>query len=79
MLTANRRGGAQSITAIKESRMLAWRSHIDGAVNLVKTRGREQLCRTRTGTLLFSAVRHHLVNPPFPGLILSDVVSANAF
>ena len=58
----------ESITAIKESRMLAWRSHIDGAVNIVKTRGREQMCQTRMGTLLFVAVRHHLVrfNPFSP-------------
>ncbi len=41
--------------------MLAWRSHIDGAVNIVKTRGREAMCRTRMGSLLFNAVRHHLV------------------
>lgn len=41
--------------------MLAWRSHIDGAVNIVRTRGREQMCRTKTGMLLFTAVRHHLV------------------
>ncbi|GAB1313646.1 White-opaque regulator 1 [Madurella fahalii] len=52
----------ESITAIGESRMLAWRSHIDGAIDLVKTRGREQLCRTKTGYLLFTAVRHHLVS-----------------
>jgi hypothetical protein len=42
--------------------MLAWRSHIDGAVHIIKTRGREEMCRTRMGTLLFTAVRHHLVS-----------------
>ncbi|KAK3298053.1 uncharacterized protein B0H64DRAFT_136845 [Chaetomium fimeti] len=52
----------ESITAIKESRMLAWRTHIDGAVHIVQTRGREDMCRTRLGTLLFTAVRHHLVS-----------------
>jgi hypothetical protein len=41
--------------------MLAWRSHIDGAVRIVQTRGREEMCRTRLGTLLFTAVRHHVV------------------
>jgi hypothetical protein len=52
----------KSITAIKESRMLAWRSHIDGAVNIVKARSRDEMCKTRMGTLLFSAVRHHLAS-----------------
>lgn len=52
----------ETITAIKESRMLAWRSHIDGAVNIVQTRGRE-MCRTKTGALLFGAVRHQIVSP----------------
>ena len=52
---------SKTITAIKDSRMLAWRSHIDGAVNIVKTRGREAMCRTRMGSLLFNAVRHNLV------------------
>ncbi|KAG7285598.1 hypothetical protein NEMBOFW57_010227 [Staphylotrichum longicolle] len=46
----------ESITAIKESRMLAWRSHIDGAVHIIKTRGRDEMCRTRLGSLLFTAV-----------------------
>jgi hypothetical protein len=41
--------------------MLAWRTHIDGAVHIVKTRGREAMFRTRMGTLLFTAVRHNLV------------------
>ncbi|KAK3898523.1 white-opaque regulator 1 [Staphylotrichum tortipilum] len=52
----------ENITAIKETRMLAWRSHIDGAVHIIKTRGREEMCRTRMGTLLFTAVKHHLVS-----------------
>ncbi|KAK4195245.1 putative transcriptional regulatory protein [Triangularia verruculosa] len=52
----------ESITANKESRMLAWRSHIDGAVNIIKLRGRDDICRTKTGALLFAAVRHQLVS-----------------
>jgi hypothetical protein len=48
--------------------MLAWRSHIDGAVHIVKTRGREDLCRTRMGTLLFTAVRQHVVSAACPSL-----------
>lgn len=52
----------ESITANRESRMLAWRSHIDGAVNIIKSRGRDDICRTKTGALLFSAVRHQLVS-----------------
>lgn len=52
----------ESITAIKEPRMLAWRSHIDGAVQIVKARGRANMCSTKTGTLLFNAVRHQLIS-----------------
>ncbi|KAK4180709.1 putative transcriptional regulatory protein [Triangularia setosa] len=52
----------ESITANKESRMLAWRSHIDGAVNIIKSRGRDDICRTKTGALLFAAVRHQLIS-----------------
>ncbi|KAK3490143.1 uncharacterized protein B0T23DRAFT_318108 [Neurospora hispaniola] len=51
----------ESITAIKESRMLAWRSHVDGAIQIVKLRGREQMRSTKTGTLLFQAVRHQVL------------------
>lgn len=46
--------------------MLAWRSHIDGAVNIIKARGREKMCQTGLGTLLFIAVRYHLVRQPLP-------------
>ncbi|KAK0670874.1 putative transcriptional regulatory protein [Cercophora samala] len=52
----------ESITANKESRMLAWRSHIDGAVNIIRSRGRDEICQTKTGALLFAAVRHQLVS-----------------
>ena len=41
--------------------MLAWRSHVDGAIQIVKLRGREQMRSTKTGTLLFQAVRHQVV------------------
>ncbi|KAA8628587.1 hypothetical protein SMACR_08912 [Sordaria macrospora] len=51
----------ESITAIKDSRMLAWRSHVDGAIQIVKLRGREQMRSTKTGTLLFQAVRHQVI------------------
>ncbi|KAL2265136.1 hypothetical protein VTJ83DRAFT_6236 [Remersonia thermophila] len=52
----------ENITARKESGMLAWRTHIDGAVNIVKTRGRDELCQTPTGKVLFNSVRHHLIS-----------------
>lgn len=55
----------ETITAYKESMALAWRSHIDGAVHIVLNRGRAEMCRTRIGSLLFTAVRQHLVNLPF--------------
>ncbi|KAL1839715.1 hypothetical protein VTJ49DRAFT_1220 [Mycothermus thermophilus] len=52
----------ENITAHRESRMLAWRTHIDGAVNIVKTRGRDEMCQTRVGKVLFNAVRHYLIS-----------------
>jgi hypothetical protein len=51
----------ENITA-KQLGMLAWGSHIEGAIQLVKQRGRKQL-RTRTGLLLFIAVRTQMVGP----------------
>ncbi|KAK0723254.1 hypothetical protein B0T26DRAFT_256947 [Lasiosphaeria miniovina] len=52
----------ENITAIKSPQMLAWRSHIDGAVVIVKTRGRAQMCSSKTGAHLFKAVRHYLIS-----------------
>lgn len=49
----------ENITA-KQLGMLAWGSHIEGAIQLVKSRGRKQL-RTRLGLLLFIAVRTQMV------------------
>ncbi|KAK1761504.1 hypothetical protein QBC47DRAFT_289621 [Echria macrotheca] len=52
----------EGITAIKSTRMLAWRSHIDGAVDIVKARGREQMCSTKIGAHLFHSVRQQLIS-----------------
>lgn len=49
----------ENLTA-KQLGMSAWGSHIEGAIQLVKQRGRKQL-RTRTGLLLFIAVRTQMV------------------
>lgn len=51
----------ENLTA-KQLGMSAWGSHIEGAIQLVKQRGRKQL-RTRTGLLLFIAVRTQMVGP----------------
>jgi hypothetical protein len=45
----------------KQLGMSAWGSHTEGAIQLVKQRGRKQL-RTRTGLLLFIAVRTQMVS-----------------
>ncbi|TPX09621.1 uncharacterized protein E0L32_009222 [Thyridium curvatum] len=50
---------SKSITA-KQMGLFAWGSHTEGAVQLVKSRGREQL-RTKTGLLLFIAVRTQMI------------------
>ena len=52
----------QNITA-KQIETRAWRSHIEGAIQLVKIRGKKQL-RTRIGLLLFIAVRTQMVRLP---------------
>ncbi|CAK7231480.1 hypothetical protein SEUCBS140593_007936 [Sporothrix eucalyptigena] len=49
----------ESITARKE--MFAWRSHIEGAVQIVNNRGPRKI-RTRTEKLLFNSVRLQLIN-----------------
>ena len=49
----------KNITA-KKIETRAWRSHIEGAIQLVKIRGKKQL-RTRIGLLLFIAVRTQMV------------------
>ena len=64
----------ENITA-KQLGMLAWGSHIEGAIQLVKSRGRKQL-RTKMGLSLFIAVRTQLVgsfyNPAFPEAISGE-------
>ncbi|KAK2594637.1 hypothetical protein QQS21_007674 [Conoideocrella luteorostrata] len=49
----------ENITA-KTLGMLAWSSHIEGAIELVKARGREQL-KSKTGLDLFIAVRTQMI------------------
>jgi hypothetical protein len=50
----------ENITA-KTLGMLAWSSHIEGAIQLVKSRGREQL-QSKIGLDLFIAVRTQMVS-----------------
>lgn len=50
----------ENITA-KHVGMLAWGSHIEGAVQLAKARGRKQL-RTKVGLAMFIAVRTQMVS-----------------
>lgn len=52
----------ENITA-KTMGMLAWGSHIEGAIQLAKARGRKQL-RTKVGLNMFVAVRTQMVSPP---------------
>lgn len=53
-------GTGQNITANRMG-SLAWGSHVEGAIQLVKARGRDQL-RTKLGLQLFVAVRTQLVS-----------------
>lgn len=52
----------ENITA-RQLGMLAWGSHIEGAIQLAKARGRKQL-RTKVGLAMFIAVRTQMVSPP---------------
>lgn len=56
-MKANR--SCQNITA-KEMGVFSWGSHIEGAISLVKSRGRKQL-QTDTGLMLFIAVRTQMI------------------
>lgn len=57
-------GFFETITQEKAS-ITAWGSHVDGAVQIVKMRGKKQL-RTKVGVALFQSVRGQMVSqlPP---------------
>ncbi|KAH8904583.1 hypothetical protein BR93DRAFT_970520 [Coniochaeta sp. PMI_546] len=57
-------GMFENITA-KQMGDFAWGSHIEGAIQIVKARGRKQL-RTKTGLLLFIAIIHTLTSGKAP-------------
>ncbi|KAK7737864.1 hypothetical protein SLS53_006241 [Cytospora paraplurivora] len=50
----------EKITAAKEIGMLAWRTHIEGAMHLVRSRGREMV-HSKVAVLLFNAVRMQII------------------
>ncbi|ROV92767.1 hypothetical protein VMCG_09081 [Cytospora schulzeri] len=50
----------EKITAAKEIGMLAWRTHIEGAMQLVRSRGKEMV-RSKVSVLLFNAVRMQII------------------
>jgi hypothetical protein len=52
-------GFFETITS-ERSNVMAWGSHVDGAVQLVKLRGKKQL-RTKTGHAIFLSVRTQMV------------------
>lgn len=60
----------QSITA-KQIGMLNWGSHTEGAIQLVKARGKKQL-KSKTGLALFIAVRTQMVCGSFLLAILAS-------
>ncbi|KAL1865007.1 hypothetical protein Daus18300_007354 [Diaporthe australafricana] len=50
----------EKITAAKEIGLLAWRTHIEGAMHLVRSRGREMV-QNKDSVLLFNAVRLQII------------------
>ncbi|KAM7199623.1 hypothetical protein V8F33_004434 [Rhypophila sp. PSN 637] len=52
----------ESITAVKETEMLLWKTHITGAIQLVKARGKDNLRGSKIGRVLFHAVRQHIIS-----------------
>lgn len=61
----------ENITA-KTLGMLAWSSHIEGAIQLVKSRGKEQL-QSKIGLDLFIAVRTQMVSCVFAACFVSPI------
>ncbi|KAH8879277.1 hypothetical protein GQ53DRAFT_849731 [Thozetella sp. PMI_491] len=64
----------ENMMATRDMGLLAWRSHVEGAVSIIKSRGKEQF-QSKTGRRLFQAVRHQLMGrilssgiPPSTGL-----------
>ena len=53
---------SEQTIASEKTNVMAWGSHIDGAVQLVKMRGKKQL-RTKVGHQLFQTVRTQMVSP----------------
>lgn len=51
----------------EKTNAMAWYSHVDGAVQLVKMRGKKQL-RTKVGYSLFACVRTQMVSQPQTGI-----------
>lgn len=50
----------EKVTAAKEVGLLAWRTHIEGAMHLVRSRGREMV-QNKDSVLLFNAVRLQII------------------
>ena len=50
----------EKITAAKEVGLLAWRTHIEGAMHLVRSRGQDMV-QNKTSVLLFNAVRMQII------------------
>lgn len=50
----------ESVTAAKEVGLLAWRTHIEGAMHLVRARGQEMV-QSKNSVLLFNAVRMQII------------------
>lgn len=50
----------EKITAAKEVGLMAWRTHIEGAVHLVRSRG-QAMVQSRNSVLLFNAVRMQII------------------
>jgi hypothetical protein len=63
-------GMFENITA-KQMGDFAWGSHVEGAIQIVKARGRRQL-RTKTGLNLFIAVRTQLVSSSSPAGVITQ-------
>lgn len=67
-------GMFENITA-KTMGMLAWGSHIEGAIQLAKARGRKQL-ETKVGLDLFVAVRTQMVSAEDTNITVTKVANA---
>lgn len=66
----------QKITASKENGLLAWRTHIEGAIHIIRQRGKE-MADSNYSPGLFDAIRHNIVRTASRNVLISRLGTAS--